>query len=121
MKILNKKKYNDYTKRVYIDIREPETQSFHLKSHNMLDTVFNNMTFEEDKEKPLLIAHCVKHYVLLVVQVVIKTKMTKCIKLECVIPVGKMYLQYPTSSLRMFEPIVFEDVQDSLRVFQDYI
>ena len=35
MKILNKKKYQDYTKRVYIDISESEAQSFHLRSHNM--------------------------------------------------------------------------------------
>ena len=58
MKILNKKKYNDYTKRVYIDIREPEAQSFHLKSHNMLDTVYNDMTFEEDKENVQAFTHC---------------------------------------------------------------
>ena len=28
MKILNKKKNQDYTKKVYIDISEPEAQSF---------------------------------------------------------------------------------------------
>ena len=48
MKILNKKKYKDYTKRVYIDISEPEAKSFHLRSHNMLDIVCSDMTYDED-------------------------------------------------------------------------
>ena len=65
MKILNKKKYQDYTKKVYIDISEPEAESFHLRSHNMLDIVCSDMTYDEDKRmfKPLLIVQYVKHYV----------------------------------------------------------
>ena len=50
MKILRRKKYNDYSKRVYIDIKEPEDESFNVRSHNMLDIVFNDETNEQDKE-----------------------------------------------------------------------
>ena len=32
-----------------------------------------------------------------------KTKMTNYINMECVIPAGEMYFQYPTRSLIMFE------------------
>ena len=58
MKILNKKKYQDYTKRVYIDISEQETQSFHLRSHNMLDIVCSDGTCDEDKENIQAFTHC---------------------------------------------------------------
>ena len=58
MKILNKKKYNDYTKRVNIDISEPEAESFHFRSHNMLDIVCNDMTLSEDKENVQAFTHC---------------------------------------------------------------
>ena len=59
MKILNKKKYQDYTKKVYIDISEPQTQSFHLRSHNMLDIVYSNGTYDdEDKENVQAFTHC---------------------------------------------------------------
>ena len=50
MKILNKKKYKDYTKRVYIYISTPESQSLHLKNHNMLDILCRVMTCDNDKE-----------------------------------------------------------------------
>ena len=40
MKILRRKKYDDYSKRVYIDIKEPENEYFNVRSHNMLDIVF---------------------------------------------------------------------------------
>ena len=58
MRILNKKKYQDYTKRVYIDISEPEAQSFHLRSHNMLDIVCSDGTYDEDKENLQAFTHC---------------------------------------------------------------
>ena len=58
MKILNKKKYQDYTKRVHIDISEPEAQSFHLRSHNMLDIVCSDGTYDEDKENVQAFTHC---------------------------------------------------------------
>ena len=59
MKILNKKKYQDYTKKVYIDISEPETQSFHLRSHNMLDIVCSDETYDdEEKENVQAFTHC---------------------------------------------------------------
>ena len=58
MKILNKKKYKDYVKRVYIDISEPEAESFHLRSHNMLDIVCSDMTYDEDKENVQAFTHC---------------------------------------------------------------
>ena len=35
IKILNKKKCKDYTKRVYIDISESKAESFYLRSYNM--------------------------------------------------------------------------------------
>ena len=53
MKILNKKKYKDTnTKRVYIYIyiSAPETESLHLKSHNMLDILCRVITYNNDKE-----------------------------------------------------------------------
>lgn len=58
MKILNKKKYSDYIKRVYIDIEEPESQSFHMRSYNMLDIIFNDITFYEDNENVQAFTHC---------------------------------------------------------------
>ena len=57
MKILNKKN-QDYTKRVYIDISEPEAESFHLRSHNMLNIVCSDMTYDEDKENVQAFTHC---------------------------------------------------------------
>ena len=50
MKILNKKKYKDCTKRVYIDISAPEPESLHLKSYNMLDILCRMMIYDNDKE-----------------------------------------------------------------------
>ena len=58
MKMLNKKKYQDYTKRVYIDISEPGAESFHLRSHNMLDMVCSDMIYDEDKENVQAFTHC---------------------------------------------------------------
>ena len=58
MKILNKKKYRDYIKRVYIDISEPEAESFHLRSHNMLDIVCSDGTYDADKENVQAFTHC---------------------------------------------------------------
>ena len=58
MKILNKKKYKDYVKRVYIDISEPEAESFQLRSHNMLDIVCSDLTYDEDKENIQTFTHC---------------------------------------------------------------
>ena len=59
MKILNKKKYQDYTKKVYIDISEPEAQSFHLRSHNMSDIVCIDGTYDdEDGENVQAFTHC---------------------------------------------------------------
>ena len=57
MKILNKKT-QDYTKRVYIDISELEAESFHLRSHNMLDVVCSDMTYDEEKENVQTFIHC---------------------------------------------------------------
>ena len=58
IRILNKKKYKDYVKRVYIDISEPEAESFHLRSHNMLDIVCSDMTHDENKENIQIFTHC---------------------------------------------------------------
>ena len=58
MKILKKKKYKDYIKRVYIDISEPEAESFYLRSHNMLDIVCSDMTYDADKENVQAFTHC---------------------------------------------------------------
>ena len=57
MKILNKKKYNDYIKRVYIDISEPEAESLHFRSHNMLDIVCNDIRLSEGKENVEAFTH----------------------------------------------------------------
>ena len=58
MEILRRKKYNDYSKRVYIDIKKPEDESFNVRSHNMLDIVFNDETNEQDKENVQAFTHC---------------------------------------------------------------
>ena len=58
MKIFVKKKYKDYTKRVYIDISEPEAESFYLRSRNMLDIVCNDGTYDEDKQNAQAFTHC---------------------------------------------------------------
>ena len=84
---------------MYIDISEPGAQSFHLRSHNMLDIVCSDMTFEEDKENVQAFTHCPICETLCV----ISGGGDKNINMECAIPVGEMYLQYPTSSLRMFK------------------
>ena len=59
IKILNKKKYKDYLKVVYIDISEPTVESFHMRSHNMLDIVCNrHRIHDEDKENIQAFTHC---------------------------------------------------------------
>ena len=58
MKILNKKKYKDYIKRIYIDISEPEAESFDLRSHNMLDIICSHMINDKDKENVHAFTHC---------------------------------------------------------------
>ena len=58
MKILNKKKYKDYIKRIYIDISEPEAESFDLRSHNMLDLLCSHMINDKDKENVQAFTHC---------------------------------------------------------------
>ena len=59
IKILNKKKYKDYLKVVYIDISEPTAESFHMRSHNMLDIVCNrHRIHDEDKENIQAFTHC---------------------------------------------------------------
>ena len=65
MKILNKKKYKDYIKRIYIDISEPEAESFDLISHNILDIICSHMIIIKTRKmfKLLLIAQYVKDYV----------------------------------------------------------
>ena len=105
MKILNKKKYQDYTERVHIDISELEAQSFHLRSHNMLSTVCSDGTYDEDKENVQAFTHCPMRKTLCVISGGDKDKMTNYINMECALPVGVMYLQYPTRSLRMFKPV----------------